>query len=319
MCLNDCSIHNKYLTPGKICVDSCLPSDNLEIDSTQSYKCKCKYLYYFDLTNSITVCLDENDNCAESSYKIQKVNTNECLNNCPNILSLNGDLCYDEEEPCGENENVITKTNGQKQCDCLYKFYYIDDHIKTCLASSEKCQGDRPYYIPTLKQCIDTCPPNLNYIFQNFCLNQCPKGASLVSGVCKCQNDKNWYSISDTNFECLPGKCLESHPFLVSETKQCLEKCKYTEYPNLINKECHANCDSFPNTESTAIDYYANDYQFASYTCRCKNLWYFDETKQKNICPTDIKTSCKDFSEYNFNYIVKSTRQCVVSCPSDYS
>ena len=54
-------------------------------------------------------------------------------------------------------------------------------------------------------------------------------------------------------------------------------------------------------------------------TCRCKNLWYFDETKQKNICPTDIKTSCKDFSEYNFNYIVKSTRQCVVSCPSDYS
>ena len=322
VCLNDCSLFNKYLTPGNICVDSCDENANLELDTSVPYKCKCKYLYYKDLSNSITYCLNQNDNCATTtSYKIQKINTNECLNKCPNILSLNGDLCYNSENECGFNEKLITLSNGQKQCDCIYKFYLTDNNLKTCLASSEKCPSGRNYYIPTLKQCIGSCPANLNYIFQNYCLDQCPKGATLVSGECKCENDKNWYSISDTNYECLPGKCLESHPFLVSETKQCLEKCKNTEYPHLINNECHANCDSFANTESTPIDYYASNYEFASYTCRCKNLWYFDETQQKNICPSgsDIKNTCKEFTGYNFNYLVKSTNQCVVSCPSDYS
>ena len=322
VCLNDCSIFNKYLTPGNICVDSCEENANLEIDTSTSFKCKCKYLYYKDLSNSITYCLNTNDNCAStSSYKIQKVNTNECLNKCPNILSLNGDLCYNSENECGSNEKLITLSNGQKQCDCLYKFYYADDNSKTCLASYEKCPSGRNYYVPTLKQCIATCPSNLNYKFQNYCLDQCPKGASLVSGECKCDNNKNWYSISDTNYECLPGKCLESHPFLVSEIKRCVEKCKNTEYPNLINNECHADCNSFPNTDSHPIDYYADNYEFASYTCLCKNLWYFDETQQKNVCPsgTDIKNTCKEFTGYNFNYVVKSTRQCVVSCPIDYS
>ena len=46
VCLNDYSVFNKYLTPGNICVDSCEENANLEIDTTASFKCKCKLNIY---------------------------------------------------------------------------------------------------------------------------------------------------------------------------------------------------------------------------------------------------------------------------------
>ena len=68
VCLNDCSIFSKYLTPSNICVDSCEPTDNLEIDDTLPFKCKCKYKYYFDNSNSNQICLDENKECKDITY-----------------------------------------------------------------------------------------------------------------------------------------------------------------------------------------------------------------------------------------------------------
>ena len=322
VCLNDCGLMSKYLTPDNKCIDECLDTAFLERDTTVNYKCKCKYKYYSDLSQPIIVCLPEIEECSQTAqHKIQKINTNECLNKCPTILSLNGDLCYTEESQCEPNTKVITLSNGQNQCDCLYKFYK-EGNTKTCLASAEQCPGGKELYIPSTKECISSCPSGLDKIFQNYCLDQCPKGASIPSGgtECQCPNDKiNWYSISETNFECLPGKCLESHPFLISDSKQCVERCKGTSYDHLVNNICYANCDGFANTESTPIDTYANDYEYATNSCRCKTFWYFEETTQKNVCPTEDKNSCKDFTGKGFNYVVKSTRQCVVSCPSDYS
>ena len=324
VCLNDCSIFSKYLTPSNICVDSCEPTNNLEIDDTLPFKCKCKYKYYFDNSNSNQICLDENKECKDiPSYQIQKDGSDECLNKCNKILSLDGDICYTEENKCGEYTQIIRASNGQRQCQCLNKYYINDSNKKQCLASTEKCPGDRAKYIPSTKQCVDECPSTQNKIFQNFCLDQCPQGATLSTGdnVCSCPDNKNWYSISDTNFECLPGTCPEFIPLLIDDTKQCVSECKNTEYPHLVGKKCYANCDSLTNTFSAGIDSYANDYNFATLTCRCNNLWYFDERQNINICPTgsDIKNTCKEFAGKNFNFLIKSTNQCVASCPSDYS
>ena len=41
---------------------------------------------------------------------------------------------------------------------------------------------------------------------------------------------------------------------------------------NLINNECHADCNSFPNTESHFIDNYANNYEFASKSVESKKV-----------------------------------------------
>ena len=326
VCLNSCSDYGKYLTPDNRCISSCEEDTNLnlEIDESTQFKCKCKYFYYKDLSSLQFICLDNGKTCKDSVsgiYKIQKVDSKECINKCDDILSLNGDYCYKENNQCGENTKVINDS-GQKKCDCLYKYYLDDSNKKVCLNSFEKCPSTRPLYVPKTKQCVENCPSNFEKIFIGFCLDLCPKGAEFNSAdnECHCPENSNWYSISETNFECLPGDCIESHPFLVHDTKQCIEKCKYTIYPLLVVNECYSNCALFPNTVSDSIDSFANDYRFASSTCRCRSPWYFDENQRKNICPEDGSiNSCSDFSGFSFNYIVKTTRQCVVSCPSDYS
>ena len=327
VCLNSCSDYGKYLTPDKKCVSSCEEDStlNLEIDSSASYKCKCKFYYYTDLSTLEIKCLDSTATCqnadSDGIYKIEKYGSKECLSRCNGILSLNGDYCYNEENQCGDNTKVIT-VSGQKQCDCLYKFYYDNSRKKICMGSSDECPSERSKYIPATKQCIETCPNGLK-LFQNFCLDLCPQGAEFNEDDAECQctsNEKNWYSISDTNFECLPGECKETHPFLEPTSRQCLKKCKGTKYPLLVVNKCYSDCSEFENTESSPIDDFANDFKYATQTCRCKKPWYFDEIQKQNNCPSSTSeiNHCSDFNGYSFNYIVKTTRQCVIACPSDY-
>jgi hypothetical protein len=258
------------------------------------------------LTNAQT-CKDT------SNYKIQKYHDKECINKCDQILSLNGDYCYSEEIQCENYSQVKRLANGQKICDCKYKYYNDDDHLKQCLDSSEKCPGDREKFVPKTQECVSICPSGLQKLFHGFCLDMCPQGSTEDSNNCNCE-DKKWYSISESNFVCLPGDCIDTHPLLVYETKQCLKKCKYTEYPYLVNNQCHSNCAVFPGTTGGQIATFSKDYNYAFLTCRCSNNWYFDEIQRVNICPNDNE-DCMQLNP-SFTKIIKSTRQCVSSCTS---
>ena len=137
VCLNSCSDYGKYLTPDNKCVSSCDEDSslNLEIDTSVNYKCKCKYYYYKDLVTFKTICLDNMKTCQDAGiYQIQKFGSTECIKKCNGILSLNEDFCYNENSHCGENTKVINE-NGQKKCECLYKFYYDESGVKKCLRS----------------------------------------------------------------------------------------------------------------------------------------------------------------------------------------
>ena len=316
ICLNDCSIYNnKYQTPDDRCVDSCLNTENLVADDENQYKCKCINLFYKDITTSKVVCVEQDNVCADNdNYKISRYDTKECLHSCPDVLTLNGKVCFKEEEDkCDSNRETIISTLGKKQCNCIYKYYINDSEEKVCLNSEDKCPTD--FYNPITKQCVADCTGLKK--FQNLCLVQCPGGATLDGTECKCSG--NWYQISEYNFQCIPGTCIESHSFLIPEIKQCVSNCKNTEYPLLVNNQCYSSCDSLTNTELTDIENFRKEYEFATKTCQCKNLWYYDESQKKNECPSDEKTSCKEFTGKNFNYLVKKTKQCVVACPSDYS
>ena len=217
ICLNDCSIYNnKYQTPDDRCVDSCLNTENLVADDENQYKCKCINLFYKDITTSKVVCVEQGKVCADTdNYKISRYDTKECLHSCPDVLTLNGEVCFKEEEDqCDSNRETIISTLGKKQCNCIYKYYINDSEEKVCLNSEDKCPTD--FYNPITKQCVADCTGLKK--FQNLCLVQCPGGATLDGTECKCSG--NWYQISEYNFQCIPGTCIESHSFLIPETKQ---------------------------------------------------------------------------------------------------
>ena len=321
VCLNDCSIYHKYLTPNNKCVDTCEENDFLILDT--DFKCKCVNLYYKDISSSEIVCLESSKACTDTeSNTILKYNTQECLNICLDVLTLNSEKCFKEEEQlCEANKEsieLISSSQGQKQCNCIYKYYINNESgLKICLSSEEQCPTGYEYYNPVTKQCLNDCGDLKT--FHKICLNACPEGASSSSpGECECPENKNWYQISQYNFKCLPGTCIDSHPFLIEETKQCVSKCKNTEYPLLVNNKCYSSCDTFGNTRAVNIDTFRSEYEFASETCQCNTLWYYDEIRKANVCPSGPKTSCKDFEGYNFNYKVKKTDQCVIACPNDY-
>ena len=76
---------------------------------------------------------------------------------------------------------LITKNDGQKKCECAYKFYY-DGLKKFCLAENSVCPEEKNLFIPDTLECIDSCPSTPNkyfpYKFKNFCLNHCPAGSA---------------------------------------------------------------------------------------------------------------------------------------------
>ena len=240
-------------------------------------------------------------------------------------MTLNSETCFKEEEnQCDTNKEsieLISSAFGQKQCNCKYKFYIDNTGKKFCLNSGEKCPNGYELYNPITRQCVGGCGSLKQ--FKNLCLNTCPEGASTTTGsnLCECPTDKYWYQISEYNYKCLPGACPTSHPFLIPEIKQCVPNCKNTEYPFLVNNKCYSSCSDFSNTQETSIDTFTSLYEFATKTCQCDNLWYYDENTKENLCPpdTEAKTSCKKYEGYNFNYQVKKTKQCVITCPNDYS
>ena len=92
ICLSSCGgNYGKYITPDNKCVETCDPGLNLENDDTSTpYKCKCKFLYFIDLSTSQLTCLNSDKSCKDTVLnKIRKYNSNECLNKCDDILSLN--------------------------------------------------------------------------------------------------------------------------------------------------------------------------------------------------------------------------------------
>ena len=314
ICLNECvDKYGLYLTPDKKCVEDCSHYTNiLYLINDDSGNCKCRNLFYFD--QNIMKCYDPTViECAHTfnSFKIRKFGTNQCLKNCEQILSLDEDICYDNTYSCTENSHLIEKIDGQKKCECIYKYYY-NDNKKQCLGQNEECP--RNLFIPETNGCVDTCQGDYSKKFYNFCLSVCPDGASESSDVCTCP--KKWYSINNNKeFICYDSdKCPNTYPLENVSNRQCLQKCGGNNYILVVDK-CVADCNSYTDTEITQIDSFAKDYKYAQFTCRCKQKWYYDISQNQNICSNE---ECSTISS-EFKYIVKNTRECVKSCPDDYS
>ena len=316
ICLNECvEKYGKYLTPDKKCVANCADYNSIvDLINDISGVCKCKKLYYYDDSNIMRCYDDSKLECGSSTspYIIRKYGTDQCIKICGGILSVDEDICYDNTHICNQNTHLITKINGQKKCECMYKYYY-NDNKKKCLGQNEQCP--RNLFIPETNGCVTECEGDYSKKFYNFCLSACPDGATDISNICTCP--KKWYSISN-EFICYDSnKCPDSYPLEDISTHQCLKECREISNYILVIDKCVNDCSGYTGTSLQTIDYYADDYKFADYTCRCNNKWYYDISRNENIC-LESHTECSDISP-NLKYIIKNTKQCVSSCPNDYS
>ena len=333
ICLNECNEgeYGTYISPNNECISSCetTPSLNYKIDITGK-KCICKNLYYYDEINNKIVCLPENIiNCYDSDntgdYKIKMYQTSQCVKHCEHIPSLNGEICYKNEEDACKEDLYSSTYNGEK-CVCLYKFYKDSNNKKICLEESAECPSDYSLYVPETMECVRTCSGDFSKNFRTFCLRACPYGSSDTGspGECKCKDEtgsnKNlWYSAGRNSFVCL-GKddlCPDTYPLLAPQTNECLKKCKGTFYPYLYENKCYSGCGAIPNTVGKSI---SND--LASFTCICERPWYYDSNNNNKMhCPGNDESGiqyCKQYTGKNLNFMIHDTKQCVDKCPSSY-
>ena len=323
----------EYLTQNNTCVKDCstsLPGEHFINDGINK-KCVCENLFYVDEETSLTVCYDSSiTRCKDvttADYRLPLYGSKRCLRTCNEnrILTPTEDECYEANTPCSSmlaysNTKLITKSNGLKKCECMYKFY-MNDNKKMCLKEDDICPEGRNWLIPNTMECIASCPSeadnNYPYKFQTFCLNLCPLRSAVdeTNKQCDC-GERYWYEKSHGNFECLLDNCISDYPVSIETTKECVKTCKGTYYKYLYNNKCYGSCNFIVNTIEKTIDS-----SLGEYTCFCKKFWYYDiDDKNKMICPpdnTDVK-KCRDYINKDVPYLVEATGQCVNKCPSDY-
>lgn len=316
ICLKNCNSIYKYLTPDNQCVENCAENSSLFLVNDSSEKCLCQKLYYYDDSN-IMKCIDPSaDTCQHTannapSYKISKDQSNECLKSCKGVLSVTERVCYDTPHICTEeNSKLITLSNGQKKCECIYK-YYFEGEDKKCLGQNDDCPAMKKY-IPETNGCVDNCEAPYQYNFNNYCMRKCPDNSNQSENVCTCEH--YWYSYSNFNFICLSvNECPKTHPFVIEATNQCVEKCTGT-YDILHENKCVSTCTE-ANTSKTPIRSFESNSKYTNYICQCNYEWYYDITQNKNICSNEEK-ECSEINSH-FKYEVKETKQCVSSCPEN--
>ena len=153
-------------------------------------------------------------------------------------------------------------------------------------------------------ECTDYCDGILS-LSGYECYNnsyKCEKNetlTTLINGNRKCDCiDKYYYIIeNERNIKkCLKEneECPSSFPFLIKETKECVQNCPNLIYNKTYGKTCVSIC---PKNTKESED---------KKKCECEGKWYISEQNDV-IC---IKGECP-----NNKYIyVKNTKECVSSC-----
>ena len=253
--------------------------------------------------------------------------TKQCLKNCNDgIFNPLEDICYKTGTPCSyvaSNTKLITTLTGQQKCDCAYKFYYESNGKKHCLPKKGVCPQDFSKLIPDTLQCVSACPTNdYSFEFKNLCLNQCPLGSEISGTTCSCGN-KFWYQAATGNYECVDNDCPHDFPFYNPGTKQCFKSCKKSfYYINLYENKCYGDCTDVTDNMVPV----SSNSDYADYQCECISPWYFyidnNDNKKKVHCPADSEliSRCEQYDTLSplLPFMVKETRECVETCPSNY-
>ena len=358
ICLNNCiEKYGKYLSPYDTCVNNCVNDDLVKgfglINDPKNNECICENLYFINDALKIE-CIQNaktETKCKKVGglYSIKMFNSKECVKTCENdnILSATEDICYDKSHKCNEddlpddkNTKLITKENGQKKCECLYKFYYKDDEEypgfekKICLDEDGLCPTEYIKFIPETKECLKAdkeCPEEFNCLFLGiFCLRDCPKNSifNKTGQYYQCeQPNEYWHETKPNsgNYECI-DKCLDKYPVYAPLTNQCLTTCKESYYPYFYENKCYNSCNNSKllNIENGFVT--KEETAYSNFICECHNPWFYNDVHKKICADSMIEysiTDCNNFTDPNPNpvldHLVRSTLQCVDKCPPEFN
>ena len=324
ICLNKC-IHEfgSYLSIGNECVKKC--PEGLVVNYVDN-TCVCPKLFVNAGTDGYK-CLESSQCGKESGYtdfKYRLANSNECTKSCFGVLSTNRDLCYSSYNNCSHIPNTyIVSEGGNIRCDCQYNYYYIKDveidgeRRKICLGENDECPVPYTYLNVTNKECIQECGDYKQLDYK--CFKDCPDKTYFDEQKKICVYSNNWYVDENNGNIFLPpdAPCTPQYPYLIEETKECVNNCSKTKYSYIYKDICYSSCKTasdkngeipLSRVEPRSFSKY---YQIVSYECQCDNKWYKD-LKEDIICT--LNNECPE----DYKYIVKETKECVKSCPKDY-
>ena len=316
ICLDEneeCPDEYKYLIEGTSqCIQNC-SEDYTEVGDfcLSSSNAENKYWYFNKSENKYLSV----GSCEEIDYFLIE-NTSQCIENCtvnnyfvyPNVNGIN--QC---QLNCDDIPNTIVKrVNSEKshyECKCTDLWYMSGNIIMCKTNTANNCKeafGDNyKYLIKETKQCVSECPGDYPYLFDNECFNSCDNVSryydfevkKINENLCDCKN--LWKSVNGVK-KCINSDiCYENgYNILVSDTKECVDKCPQNEGYKIFNNVCYLQCNG--NLEED------ND------SCKCKGKWYQYNDNSVNIsnikvCLSDEDECPKDFYPYLDTY----NNQCV--------
>ena len=320
-CVDNCKDveEARFSTPERECVLTCDETKFLRGNSEKGI-CECMNLFYYNNKTGVHDCFNKDiTTCGEKgtaaeSYKIQIYNSKQCIQNCYGVLSPSENICYINGEQCPQN-SIKGIFNGKIKCECKYKYYFNENKEKICLSEYEQCPETYSYFIPEENQCVKSCDPDIyQLIFDNNCYkgSTCPAGMSLTTDKKGCECSRYWYKTVENKYFCLKNEenCTYFYPYLIKNTRECVQKCNRTGYEILYNNECLSSCGN--NMIQVEIEDNNPLKNYAKKTCRCQNAWYED------ICSKNSDDTCIDLKISNLNFQVKATKECVEKCPDYY-
>ena len=312
-CLDNCTVLGLF-TNGNQCVKKCNTESHL-VENMMTKTCDCENLFY---KNGIeNICLDSSSitKCSEISTDTtyyRKYKGYECVTECDGFLSVNEDYCYPEGTNCPDNQKENNDVT-HKKCECSYN-YYKDNNLIICLGENVECPSVYPLLINKTKECVQNCGTTDNYTieYDGKCLNQ---SDDFEGSFTFTDNKPNCGQIMYFNGEKYVCSSESIHcgndQYLIKDLNKCVNECENPEYfiYDTLNgkKECVASCNStYSSLKSELIE----DSKY-KYSCTCKYKWYQD-AEGKKYCAENNWVTCGELTgELGYNYLIKSTNECI--------
>ncbi|CAL5971726.1 Cysteine-rich_membrane protein 2 [Hexamita inflata] len=323
-CTDKC---NEYWSYDEIKMKQCKSScDNGEfinnLESIESKQCilGCnQYIYkrscvpncqnYFRQSQISQQCVDS---CTNVFITLQNQRT--CVNSCPNDQPIiqNSKECLNECKGFIINENQCNST-----CNAYKANITINDQEFT--------------------KCVSQCDALEPYVFQDWCIDICPKDYGLENNICvKCQ--QNWFiennkCVEKCQFVSYQSYCYQSCSDInmFNQTNQCVNECNQYYIgdqciddcvPKKGSKECDNPClQGYYNVDTrTCVDTCQKPKYIYHYYCQqyCDDLVLLQDSEQ--LCVDSCKNyvwnkTCTDELPSDKYFTKNVTGKYITSCP----
>ena len=328
-CVNNCGNTDLFKKQFKIfCLRIC-PFGSTEVTD----QCTCDNLWY--TSGSTYICLGPDDLCPDD-FPVYAPQTKQCLKKCKGSYYpyLFEDKCYTGCEANIQNtEGIIIYSNdlAKRRCVCKKPWYYNAENEMQCPSSSDSINFCSEYninlnfMIHETKQCLEKCPINYPYFFNNECFENCENHAEPTynyikkEGSYECQCVNLWYY---ENAERTRKKCIDyinykycfkfddlDIPYLIYDTKECIDNCPSGMH--IFNFTCYDKCPKYTKELETPED---------GNTCTCNkdidSFWYeyIIELKKFFVCGIEKCPINYDDDNHNRPNLLEEKKQCLLSC-----